>query len=106
MTAFVRLLQRHWIAFAWALAIAASRGAGAEPAEVDLLNLPIEDLLRMEVTTVSKHAQPLSEAAAAVTVITSEPCTGKTSTHCVSTVRELVGAPLATDPARRPTRES
>jgi iron complex outermembrane receptor protein len=38
----------------------------------DLLSLSIEDLMQIEVTSVSKHAQKLSEAPAAVTVLTSE----------------------------------
>ena len=43
-----------------------------EPAMQELIELSLEDLLTMEVTSVSKKAQSLSNAAAAVFVITPE----------------------------------
>jgi iron complex outermembrane receptor protein len=45
---------------------------GASADDGDLLSLSIQDLMEIEVTSVSKRAQKLSEAPAAVTVLTSE----------------------------------
>lgn len=41
-------------------------------ADADLTTVPLEDLLNMEITSVSRHAEPLLGAAAAVHVITDE----------------------------------
>ena len=46
--------------------------SGAKDADVDLLDLSLDDLMKVRVTSVSKREQPLSEAAAAVYVITGE----------------------------------
>lgn len=54
-----------------ALAVPTQRAVAASDSP-DLLSLSIEDLMEVEVTSVSKRGQPLSEAPAAVTVITSE----------------------------------
>ena len=55
-------------ALAWLLApaVAAQSLAG------DLTDVPLEDLLNIEITSVSRHAEPLLGAAAAVSVITDE----------------------------------
>ena len=48
---------------------AAARGADAPTTDPsDLTNLSLEDLMNLEVTSVSKHRQKVSEAPAAVTV--------------------------------------
>ncbi|HEY6467254.1 MAG TPA: TonB-dependent receptor [Candidatus Acidoferrales bacterium] len=38
----------------------------------DITNLPVEDLMNMQITTVSKHSQPVATAPAAIFVITQE----------------------------------
>ncbi|UCF24714.1 MAG: hypothetical protein JSV72_04480, partial [Ralstonia sp.] len=53
-------------ALAWLLAIPAMRAF----ADTDLTELPLEQLMQVQVTSVSKYAQPASEAPAAVSVIT------------------------------------
>lgn len=60
-----------------AMATVAAGPAGAAPATValadqDLTQLSLEELLDVQVTSVSKHAEPLRHAAGAVTVITGE----------------------------------
>ena len=49
----------------------ASESAATQPA-ADLTSLSLEDLMNVEVTSVSKHRQKVSEAPAAVTVITQD----------------------------------
>jgi iron complex outermembrane receptor protein len=58
------------ILLAFAASLPALPAAAADPP--DLLSLSIDELIKIEVISVSKRAQPLSEAPAAVTVITSE----------------------------------
>ncbi len=62
---------------AWPLAILLAMcvtipARGGTTGADDLLSLSIEDLMQIEVTSVSKRAQKLSETPAAVTVLTSE----------------------------------
>ena len=95
VAAFIRLFQRHWISFALAALALTPRGAGAEPADVDLLSLSIEDLMKIEVTTVSKRAQPLSAAPAAVTVITSEDIRRSGMTNVPDMLRSVPGLHVA-----------
>jgi iron complex outermembrane receptor protein len=92
---YVRGLQRHWIATAFACGALVSSGAGAEPQDVDLLNLSIEDLMKVEVTTVSKRAQPISQAPAAVTVITSEDIRRSGMTNVPDLLRMVPGLHVA-----------
>lgn len=63
-----------WRASPVALAVAAVACASAARAEVpdDLSQLSIEELANIEVTSVSRRAEPLSEAPAAVYVVTNE----------------------------------
>ena len=63
--------------------------------DVDLLSLSIEDLMKIEVTTVSKRAQPLSEAPAAVTVITSEDIRRSGMTNVPDLLRMVPGLHVA-----------
>jgi len=96
VTASIHRFQRHWIAAAFAALLAAPGiRAGAETAEVDLLNLSIEDLMKVEVTTVSKRAQPLSKAPAAVTVITSEEIRRSGMTNVPDLLRMVPGLAVA-----------
>jgi iron complex outermembrane receptor protein len=63
--------MRHALATALLLAFAAP-GHAAEPKAKDLADLSLEDLGRIEITSVSRHAERLSDAAASVFVITGE----------------------------------
>ena len=75
MTVFVKNFTRARAAFALSLCLAlslASVARGSSDDEADLLDLSFEDLMQIVVTSVSKRAQKLSEAPAAVTVLTSE----------------------------------
>lgn len=68
------LLSRRWVLF-MALALGAPYLMAAAPevrSSDDLLDMPLADLLRVEVTSVSKRPQRLSDTAAAVHVITAE----------------------------------
>jgi iron complex outermembrane recepter protein len=93
--AHIRLFQRHWIAIASAALLTAPAGRAAEPENVDLLNLSIEDLMKVEVTTVSKRAQPLSQAPAAVTVITAEDIRRSGMTNVPDLLRMVPGLHVA-----------
>nr|WP_241192629.1 hypothetical protein [Ralstonia solanacearum] len=44
--------------------------ASAARADTDLTALPLEQLMQVQVTSVSKYAQPVSEAPSSVSVIT------------------------------------
>ncbi|MGR9053267.1 MAG: TonB-dependent receptor plug domain-containing protein, partial [Gammaproteobacteria bacterium] len=55
-----------------AIAILASTSAAVASEHEDVLNLSVEELLNVEVTSVSKKAQSLNDAAAAIYVITHE----------------------------------
>jgi iron complex outermembrane receptor protein len=61
--------------------LAAARAQPASPAEADFKKLSLEDLLSLEVTSVSRHAEKAIHAAAAVEVVTPEQIarTGATS---------------------------
>jgi iron complex outermembrane recepter protein len=99
VTASIRLFRGHWIAFALVALVAApdgsARGETAAAGDVDLLNLSIEDLMQVEVTTVSKRAQPLSQAPAAVTVITSEDIRRSGMTNVPDLLRMVPGLAVA-----------
>ena len=61
----------------------------------DLASLSIEDLMEVEVTSVSKHAQPLSDAAAAVYVITNEDIRRSGATSIAEALRLAPGLHVA-----------
>ncbi len=64
------------IAFSWGLLLGISLQAGTTtnqvPANADLNNMSLEQLMNVEVTTVSKHPEKYSEAPAAIYVVTQE----------------------------------
>jgi iron complex outermembrane recepter protein len=95
VAARLRLFQCHWIALALALVAIPRGGALAHAADADLLELDIEDLMRIEVTTVSKRAQPLSATPAAVTVITSEDIRRSGMTNVPDLLRRVPGLHVA-----------
>lgn len=63
-------IRGQWTAAA-ALACVLASAAQAQPSE-GLADLPLEDLLNIEITSVSRHSEPLLGAAAAVFVITDQ----------------------------------
>jgi len=65
-------LRRFQTGTVYALLGAAMLGATTAQAATDLFQLSLEELLSMEITSVSKKGQPLSEAAAAIYVITQD----------------------------------
>jgi hypothetical protein len=67
-------MHRRWVSFAWTLLTLTvpAAAAGQEPASLsaqDLKRLSIEELAEIDVTSVSRRAERLSETAAAVSVI-------------------------------------
>ena len=66
-----RLTLSAW-AFGVCAGMAACAHAESSVSTADLDRLPIEDLAKIEISSVSKTAQPLSDAAAAIFVITHE----------------------------------
>ncbi len=75
--------------------------ADLETGETDLGSLSIEDLMELEVTSVSKHAQPLSEAAAAVYVLTGEEIRRSGMTTIPEALRMVPGLAVARIDASR-----
>jgi len=81
---------------AWLLALIIIPTAHAKPvAARDLTELSIEDLLSMEVTTVSRKAQRLSDSAAAVFVITNEEIRRSGVTSIPEALRMVPGLEVA-----------
>ena len=64
----MKLVRLVWCSFVLGAAVAVAQ----EPSTSDLTDLPLEDLMNIEVTSVSRSPEPISKAAAAVTVITEE----------------------------------
>src|SRR5690349_7278575 len=64
--------KRRWILAAMALLSCFSGAAQLTDNRSDLTELPIEALLQMEVTTVSRKSEKLSESPAAISVITQD----------------------------------
>lgn len=75
------------------LGIAAGPASAASPAimlaEQDLTQLSLQELLDVQVTSVSKHAEPLRHAAAAITVISGEDLR-RTGTRTIAQALRLV----------------
>lgn len=72
MKKFCHLAPALWMAFGLStvLAVAAEREASATA--FDIAELSVEDLTKVKVTSVSKHSEPLSGAAAAIYVVSGE----------------------------------
>src|SRR4051794_40257099 len=70
-------MDRNNRVFRWQIALAislalAGRAARAEKPNEDFSRLSLDDLMNVEVTSVSKHAERIAEAPAAVTVISQD----------------------------------
>ncbi len=63
--------------------------------DTDLTNLPLEELMKIEVTSVSRAREPLSKAAAAVTVITSQDIQQSGATSIPEALRLAPGVQVA-----------
>jgi len=96
------------LALCWILAAGAARAAQPAPsagpnpeesfpesAATDYLALGLEDLMNMTVTSVSRKSQPLSEAAAAVFVITQEDIRRSGVTSIAEALRMAPGIEVA-----------
>lgn len=69
--------------------------ADSQPSHRDLLDLPLEDLLNIEVTTVLRRADPLSRAPAAVHVITQDDVRRSGATTLPEVLRLAPGVQVA-----------
>jgi len=80
------------------LVAAPSRNCAADSTDNDIIylkNLSLEDLLSTEVTTVSRHSEKLSDAAAAVFVITNEEIRRSGATSLPEALRMVPGLQVA-----------
>lgn len=84
---------------AWSLiAISLSTAAfadGAEPLQDELMDLSLEELLNVEVTSVSRRAQSLSTAAAAIFVISEQDIRRSGATTIPDALRMVPGVNVA-----------
>ncbi len=84
------------LAFAALVAVAPYAAAGAEtPADVDFTALSLEELMDVEVTSVSKRPQRLADAAAAIFVITQEDIRRPGATNIPELLRMVPGVEVA-----------
>ena len=84
------------VCLAWVLAVMVIPAAHARPvAAKDLTELSIEDLMSVEVTTVSRKAQRLGDSAAAVFVITNEDIRRSGVTSIAEALRMVPGVEVA-----------
>src|ERR1700736_233405 len=88
-----KALKRSHLALAAALLLATSAGSQENPK--DLAEKSIEDLMNMEVTSVSKKEQKLSSVAAAIFVITQEDIRRSGATNIPDLLRMVPGLDVA-----------
>jgi outer membrane receptor for ferrienterochelin and colicin len=88
-----KALKRSHLALVTALLLAASAGSQENPK--DLAEKSIEDLMNMEVTSVSKKEQKLSSVAAAIFVITQEDIRRSGATNIPDVLRMVPGLDVA-----------
>lgn len=77
------------------LGCALTSGLLAQPAATNLAELDVEQLLRVRVTSVSKHAEPLSGAAAAIYVVSEEDIRRQGFTTLADSLRYVPGMQVA-----------
>lgn len=91
------VFPRALLALALTLASGTS-GASATPA--DLTELSLSDLMSIDITSVSKHLEPLSDAAAAVYVLTNEQLVASGASNIAEALRGVPGVQVARVDAR------
>ena len=90
------LRSRFMVSLAWVLAVMVIPAAHARPvAAKDLTELSIEDLMSVEVTTVSRKAQRLTDSTAAVFVISAEDIRRSGVTSIPEALRMVPGLEVA-----------
>jgi len=83
------------LGFTFALGFLFAAGHANAQEEGDLTELSLEDLLDVEVTSVSKKAQRRSEAAAAIFVISNDDIRRSGATHIAEVLRQVPGISVA-----------
>jgi iron complex outermembrane recepter protein len=78
-----------------ALTLAATEAFGQDIAQNDLKKLSLEELMRIDVTSVSRDAQPLYRTAAAITILTSEDIRRSGVTNIPEALRLIPGLQVA-----------
>ena len=91
----VRFAGRTILAGFAALALAANLGAQNQKSVPDVTTLSMEDLMNMQVTSVSKRTQKVADAAAAVFVITQEDIRRSGATSIPEALRLVPGLEVA-----------
>ncbi len=89
------------LSFTLAVLLLPPRGDARADTSADLGDLSIEALMQIEVTSVSKHAQPLAEAAAAVTVLNGEDLRRSGFTSIPEALRLVPGLSVASIDANK-----
>jgi iron complex outermembrane recepter protein len=84
-----------WVSGAVFLLLSLSPPALPQTAENDLTKMNIEDLMNVEVTSVSRHQQSLSQTAAAVFVITEEDILRSSAANIPELLRMVPGVQVA-----------
>jgi iron complex outermembrane receptor protein len=91
----VRSAGRTILASIAALAFAANSGAQGQQSVPDVTTLSMEDLMNMQVTSVSKRTQKVADAAAAIFVITQEDIRRSGATSIPEALRLVPGLEVA-----------
>ena len=77
------------------LAVPALGRSDAPPASADLTSIGLEDLMQLEVTSVSRHEEPLFRAASAITVLTADDIARSGATNIPDLLRSVPGMNVA-----------
>jgi iron complex outermembrane recepter protein len=91
----IYFLQMHRCIFAFVLLTAIQWAAHAQNPPAEIKRLSIEELLDLDVTSVSRRAEPLGQTAAAVTVITGEDIRRSGATSIPEALRLVPGLEVA-----------
>jgi len=86
---------RRSLLLAALLALPVRAHADGAPAAPDLTSIGLEDLMQLEVTSVSRHEEPLFRAASAITVITAEDISRSGATNIPDLLRAVPGMDVA-----------
>jgi iron complex outermembrane receptor protein len=91
----VRPLAGFAAALLWAATLAASRAAEVGTNQMDLAEMPLEKLMTINVTSVSKKAEKLSESPAAISVLTQDDIRRSGATSLPEALRLIPGLDVA-----------